>query len=152
MRRGTMTSQDIIALRFLSILHPDMRYTHLFNPVAYAKTTPLLALIEAYLRESRDQRGAEIGLHLHMYPELMQAAGVTMRNGPGVGGSLPCANDSTGYAVPMSLYTAAEMEKMLRWAVDQMRGHGLCHPRSFCPGFYASSPALQKCWLTWALP
>ena len=66
-RPWTMAANDLDALRNLTKNHPQMRWTHLYNPVAYTTPTSLREQMEAYVKESRDEHGAEIGVHLHMY-------------------------------------------------------------------------------------
>ncbi len=139
-----MTQADMQAFRQLSILHPQMKWTHLFNPVAYTQSTPLLPAIEDYLIEARDVYSAEIGLHLHMYKSFVLASGVAFHDAPSFGGSPPdCGSDASGYTVPMTSYSRMQMQDMLHHAVDLFREHGWARPRSFCTGYYAAGTALN---------
>ena len=140
-----MALNDINAFRNLTTAHPDMRWTHLWNPAAYTQATPLLASIETYLLESRDQHGAEIGVHTHMYQSLISAAGVAFQTGPSVSAGFPsCCCDSSGYAVPTSSYSKAEIHSILDFTVDTFLERGLCRPRAYCAGFYTTSMELQE--------
>ena len=65
-----MAANDLDALRNLTKNHPQMRWTHLYNPVTYTTPTPLREQMEAYVKESRDEHGAEIGVHPVSYTHL----------------------------------------------------------------------------------
>ncbi|MCZ6596063.1 MAG: hypothetical protein O7B99_00325 [Planctomycetota bacterium] len=141
----SMQQADLDAFRQLSVDHPEMRWTHLWNPAAYTQSTPLLPQIEAYLVESRDTFGAEIGVHTHMVQSLVSAAGVAFQSGPSVSASPPaCCCDGSGYAVPTSAYTYDEIRAILELTIDRFLEHGLCRPRSYCAGFYTTSTTLQQ--------
>lgn len=140
-----MSSADLTGLRLLSANHPGMRWTHLWNPAGYTQSTPLLAAIEAYLVESRDLHGAEIGVHTHMYSSLVLAAGVPFHSSPSVNGGPPgCCCDSGGYAVPTSSYSYDQISSILRFTVDKFLERGLCRPRSYCAGYYTTNLDLQR--------
>jgi len=101
--------------------------------------------MEAYVIEARDLYGAEIGLHVHMYKSLVEAAGVAFRSSPSMSGSPPgCGSDSSGYAVPITAYSESEIRDVLAYSIDRIEVHGLGRPRTFCAGFYAANPTLQS--------
>ena len=105
-RPWTMEVNDLTALGNLTKNHPQMRWTHLYNPVAYTTPTPLREEMEAYVKESRDKHRAEIGVHLHMYRTFVESAGVKYRIHPSVSAKQASgSSDPSGYSVPMSAYT-----------------------------------------------
>jgi hypothetical protein len=142
---------DLEALRALSLRHPLMRWTHLFDPVAFlprietTSNTPLLKEILDYFYEVREAYAAEIGAHVHMYSTTAKAAQVAFRNSPDINSFPPCTSiDVIGYQVPLTAYTEEEIRKILELTIDLFIAHGLGHPKSFCPGFYAANPTLQS--------
>ena len=140
----SISTADLESFGQLSILHPEMKWTHLFNPVAYTQSTPLLPQIEDYLVEARDVYGAEIGLHLHMFKSYVEAAGVEFHDAPSFNGSPPgCGSDASGYAVPMTSYSPTQMHAMLHSAIEIFALHDWNRPRTFCAGYYAADPRLQ---------
>ena len=140
-----MAANDLDALRNLTKNHPQMRWTHLYNPVTYTTPTPLREHMEAYVKESRDEHGAEIGVHLHMYRTFVESAGVEYRIRPSVSAKQARgSSDPSGYSVPMSAYSGDEISKMLEFTRAKFSKQGLGVPKTFCAGFYATSLELQK--------
>ncbi len=101
-RPWTMAANDLDALRNLTKNHPKIRWTHPYNPVANTKPTPLCEQMEAYVKESRDEHGAEIGVHLHMYRTFVESAVVEYRIRPSVPAKQARgSSDPSGYSIPM---------------------------------------------------
>ncbi len=144
-RPWAMRRDDLTALRSLTNRHPQMRWTHLYNPAAYTQPTPLREAMEAFVLESKGRHGAEIGVHLHMHASFVRAAGVEFRDRPSLTASrVAGSRDETGYAVPMTAYKRHEMRAMLDWTIAKFEERKLGRPRSFCAGFYATSLPLQE--------
>ena len=139
-----MDSADVAAIDRLSRHHPNLKWTHLYNPVAYTQPTPLRQEMEALVKASRES-GGEIGVHTHMYRSLVEAAGVTFRNHPSAASRVVAGSvDDTGYAVPTTAYSEDEIAKILRYTIELFEQRGLGRPRTFCAGFWATSVALQR--------
>ena len=49
-----MAANDLDALRNLTKNHPQMRWTHLYNPVTYTTPTPLREQMEAFVAAVKD--------------------------------------------------------------------------------------------------
>ncbi len=144
-RPWAMGLDDLNAFRTLTQNHPMMRWTHLYNPVAYTQLTPHYKKIESFVKECRDNHGAEIGVHLHMYESLLKKAGIKFRNAPSMNAqSVDTSHDNTGYSVPMTIYSRKEIDKILNFTLNTFKKRKLGRPRSFCAGFYATSIELQK--------
>ena len=144
-RPWTMKANDLAALRLLTKNHPNMRWTHLFNPVAYTTPTPLLKEMESYIKDSRDKHSAEIGVHLHMYRTFVESAGVKYRIRPSVSANKSKGSfDNSGYSVPMTTYSADEITLMLDFTLSKFQTKRLGVPKTFCAGFYTTSLELQK--------
>ena len=72
--------------------HPLIRWTHLYNPRHLLVTTPESIATDhgfsPYLLREQDRGRAEIGLHLHLFYDLVERAGVRPR-------AYPFAGDTT---------------------------------------------------------
>lgn len=144
-RPAAMTDRDLDALGHLANKFPNVPWTHLFNPVAFTEETPLRDPMRRFVVEQHDQRGAEIGVHTHMYRSLVEAAGVVFRTSPSVSArSVADGQDASGYAVPMSAYSRSEIAAILELAEQLFEKNGLGRPSTFCAGFYTTSLSLQQ--------
>lgn len=144
-RPWAMDSADLEAMVTLTRRHPDMKWSHLYNPVAYTQDTPLRDDMERFVVESRDRFGSEIGVHLHMYESLVTAAGVTFKDSPSVNAlQVAGSRDQTGYAVPITAYKPDELRSLFDFTLQKFSERNLGRPRSFCAGFYATSNSLQQ--------
>lgn len=103
--------------------------THYFNPRIYISDS---ASRQKYLTDwvlNRQRTyGDEIGLHLHMWTDLVSAAGVTPKTEPS------WAGNGTGYDVPTSSYSPEEFDKMIKWGKAQFAAHGLPEPKTYRAG------------------
>ena len=144
-RPWTMTSEDLKAFEELTTRHPEMRWTHLYNPVAYTQSTPLLDEMECFVKRTQAEQGAEIGTHLHMYQSLLGAAEVKFEVHPSMNAAeVRQSRDASGYAVPITRYSREEIGRLLALTARVFDEHGLGQPRTFCAGFYATSIDLQR--------
>ena len=101
--------------------------------------------MEAYVSESRDEHGAEIGVHLHIYRTFVESAGVEYRIRPSVSAKQARgSSDPSGCSVPMSANSEDEISKMFEFTRAKFRKQGLGVPKTFCAGFYTTSLELQK--------
>ena len=118
-----------------------VKITHMFNPriflPSFSKSTR-----DTYVNwviDQRDNHGAEIGLHLHMFYDLVEAAGVTKRTDPKWSD-----RELNGYNVPATAYTKDEYIKIANWAVDQFEANNLGTPKAYrAGGWYANIETLQ---------
>uniref|UniRef100_A0A832DUR6 Uncharacterized protein n=1 Tax=candidate division WWE3 bacterium TaxID=2053526 RepID=A0A832DUR6_UNCKA len=115
--------------------------THFFNPRLY--TSPDISAAQAqYLTDwvkNRENQGDVIGLHLHMFPDLVSAAGVAPRTSPNWG-----SWKTDGYDVLTSAYTYEETVKLLDWSKGTFARKGLGIPVMFrAGGWFADEETLQ---------
>jgi len=144
-RPWSMTAEDLAAFEHLTANHPNMRWTHLYNPVAYTQETPLRDEMERFVKQSRANHDAEIGVHLHMYKSLLDAAGVEFVPQPSLAAdAVEGSYDESGYAVPMTRYSRDEIGRMLTFTLKTFHDRELGEPKTFCAGFYATSLDLQR--------
>ncbi len=130
-----LTSINKIANQF------QIPLTQFFNPRIYIDTT-LSSLrrgqITNWVKARELINHDELALHLHMYTDLVQAAGVTPHNDPHWG------NGTDGYGALTTNYSAAEMTKILKWSMDELASNGLPKPTGFrAGGWYADLDTLK---------
>lgn len=120
----------------------DIPLTHFFNPRYY--TNPNLSDRRAqyftqWVIRRRDKNGHAIALHMHMFPDMVKAAGVQPKSGPAWGSSV-----EEGYDVLTSAYSYDEMIKMFEWSKDQFKKNGLGTPTMYrAGGWYADMDVLK---------
>lgn len=117
--------------------------THFYNP-AIMVSSKISSSRKAYLTDwvidRYENSNDAIALHLHMFPEMVAAAGVTPIADPIRWGD--ARND--GYDVITGQYSVGDMVKMLTWSRDQFAANGLPTPTIFrAGGWYASMNTLQ---------
>ena len=127
----------------LSEKHNHMPLTHFFNPRIYTSGA-LSAERQQYLtnwvitrqRENNDQ----IALHMHMYPDMVAASGVTPRENPIKWGN----PRDDGYDIITMQYTHEELTQMFNWAQSLFDQKGLGSPSMFrAGGWFANEDTLQ---------
>lgn len=104
--------------------------THLFNPRIY--TAPDIPESRAeYLTQwvinRRDIYGEEIGLHLHMFFDFVEAAGLEPK-------SKPFWGDADGYDILTTAYSTDEMVQLLNYAKNIFLEKNLGIPKSYRAG------------------
>jgi hypothetical protein len=89
----------------------------------------------------------ELGLHIHGWKRLFEAAGVTHRESPtfwgpsyGIGS---CAYDC-GHEVPISAYEKDELQKVIRFSVETLEGQGLGRAVSFRAGGWMAEQHVRE--------
>ena len=108
-----------------------MPVSQLFNPRVYVHPgmpESQKAEMTQWLLDRAQTRGDEIGLHLHMYFDFVESAGLTPITTPQWG------NRSDGYDVPFSNYDYEQSLTLLNFAVELFQQRGLGEPSSFRAG------------------
>jgi len=119
--------------------------THFFNPrlfVTEEVSQSRARFLANWVKERKDSRGDEIALHLHMFTDLVKAAGVIPNEKPSWGKSLFGEND--GYGVLTSSYSYEETLKLLNFSKEIFIQNGLGTPASFrAGGWFADEETLK---------
>jgi len=106
--------------------------THLFNPRIFVN--PDISQVRAeyltdWVRKRHINQQEEIGLHLHMFPDFVESAGVTPHLEPVWGGGF-----TPGYDILTTAYTYEEMVKILNHAKEWFTKIGLNPPKIYRAG------------------
>ena len=120
----------------------SMPITQLFNPRIFVKdqtsfptdvVTPERAqYLTDWVLHRKAIYGDEIGLHLHMFADMVSEAGVTPRPGTVVGAMYGDAKTSD--------FSQTELEKIMTWGIEKFQEHGLPFPITYRTGGWFSSP------------
>ena len=116
--------------------------THFFNPRIYLPSvvsTERANALTQYVLDGKETRGDAIGLHLHMFPDMVSAAGVEPQYSPAWGWTR-----TDGYDILVSGYSYDKMNTILDWSVDTFENHGLEAPTMFrAGGWFADEGTLR---------
>lgn len=113
--------------------------THYFNPRIYTTTSISPARAKALTQwvQRRLKGGDDIALHLHMFTDFVEAAGVTVRTEPNWG------DGGSGYGVPLAAYTKEEQMQLISHARDLLILNGFGRTDTFrAGGWYANLDTL----------
>lgn len=137
--------ENLVAMEKFLARHPKVRLTHFLNASYYTKPNADSDDVTEAMRRviGRDD---EVGLHLHGWRRLFEAAGVRFRGGPMFwGGALTladCAADC-GHEVPITVYSQAELQRVIRLSIDILVANGFGRPTSFRAGGWLASAAVR---------
>lgn len=111
--------------------------THLFNPRIYFSEEVLphrAEMMTEYVKGRARDFNEEIGLHLHMFPDMVLEAGLEPRLEPVWGGGF-----TPGYDILTSAYPYDEMRQILDFSINIFQEKGLGRPVSYRAGAWFAS-------------
>jgi len=117
-----------------------MPITHFFNPRIYVKNQYTVERISEdrakyitnWVKDRRNTKFDEIGMHIHMWNDMVVEAGVTPKNGPIIKGTY-------GVDVPTYAYSREELRKVFSWGRQKFAEYELGGPISYRTGAWMSS-------------
>lgn len=116
--------------------------THFFNPRIYVTSTVTKQRADQltlWVQNRSKNHGDDIGLHFHMWYDMVRAAGVRTRSAPYSGWLY-----GDGGGVKVSAYTTEEMVTLLNWARRTFQDNGLPVPVTFrAGGWYLETAGYQ---------
>ncbi|MBI4136581.1 hypothetical protein HY469_00810 [Candidatus Roizmanbacteria bacterium] len=120
----------------------NLPMTHMFNPRIYfaEDISPERAdYLTDWVLERNTINHEEIGLHLHMFPDFVAAAGMTPKTEPVWGGGY-----TPGYDILTTSYSAEELRQILEYAKATFTEKGLGRPLSYrAGGWFANTETLR---------
>lgn len=123
--------------------------THYFNPRIYVQEqstqnntigiiSPERAVVlTEWMKNQAARNGDEIGMHMHMWQDMVKEAGVNPRGGPVISGTY-------GSDVPTYSYSQSELEQIFKWGKQKLLENGLGSATSYRTGAWMSSPEVLK--------
>ena len=131
---------NVNAMRDLHTRFPQVKVVHFLN-AAYFTKGDADAEDATQRITSTIAPGDEKGLHIHGWKQLFEASGVTFRNAPTFWGTSIRPNEciyDCGHEVPISLYSAGELRKVVKFSLDKLEEQGFGRAKSFrCGGWMA---------------
>ncbi len=121
-----------------------MPMVHLFNPRIYIRNQYSYAnisesrakYISDWVKERQQERFEEIGMHMHMFPDMVSEAGVAPKYDVVVGAAY---GDTKTNA-----YTEEELTKIFSWGRQKFSENALGAPISYRTGAWMSGPNVLK--------
>ncbi|MCX6808706.1 MAG: acyltransferase family protein [Candidatus Berkelbacteria bacterium] len=118
----------------------DMPLTHYWNPRIYTTDTISKGRVSQLTDwiKARLDKGDDIGMHLHLFYDLVTSAGVTPHQTPNWG------DNGDGYGVPLSSYTPDEITLIVNKSRQIFSDNGLPNPIYFRAGaWFADATVLN---------
>ena len=125
---------------------PGLQIMHLVSPAYFTKPAVDQAAVRTTLRQAMRPKD-QFGLLLGNWQSLANASGVIFRSSPTFWGSEVKADDcrsDCGLEVPVNIYPADELDKMLQTSVHILAAQGFGRPSALAfEGWVASSDILE---------
>ena len=125
---------------------PGLQIMHLVSPAYFTKPAAEQAAVRSTLRQAMQPKD-QIGLLLGNWQSLANASGVIFRSSPTFWGAEVKADDcrsDCGLEVPLNIYPADELDKMLQTSVHMLEAQGFGRPSALAvEGWVASSDILE---------
>jgi len=114
-REEFLNSIDALANKY------EIPITQLFNPRIYITSSISQSnkdLMTNWVKKRKNEKGDEVGLHIHMWKDMVSAASIQPKNYPQWG------DRNDGYDVLFSAYDYNESVKIIKWAINELKKHG----------------------------
>lgn len=130
---GTVRDKNIDVMEKMRNDFPNIPITHFLNAVYFIRPDVNKEEVAAEIRRTiRD--GDELGLHIHGWQSLVEAAGVTYRSGPTYLDLNTEKLGDFGYTVDIGAYEIEELQKVIAFSVDTLDELGFGRAVSFRSG------------------
>lgn len=142
----TLRARNLKAMKEFNSEFPNFPIIHFLNPAYYTKKgrrgsdTEISDKIKSVIKDND-----ELGLHIHSWESLINAAGVSFRSRPSFwGGSSRSQGGEKGSDVPFIQYNSTEMKKVIEFSINKLHSQGFSPLIAFRGGGWVSSPELQS--------
>ncbi len=123
---------------------PNVPLLHFLNAAYYTKPGARAAVVTNKI-SSVLRPGDELGLHIHGWRSLFEAAGVTFRSSPTYwGDALDDCREDCGHEIPIDIYTKEELQRVMHYSVETLNRHGFGRATSFRSGGWLSAPVVLE--------
>ncbi len=140
-----LSSTNLAAMEAFRTQFPRVPLVQFLNAAYYTKSGASAAAVTRSIRRAV-RSGDELGLHIHGWKRLFEAAGVTFRAEPTFWGSpldeSECLTDC-GHEVAISSYTRAELRKVIDYSVATLQRNGLGRATSFRAGGWMAGTTVR---------
>ena len=142
----TLKKENLEAMRKFREVRPNIHFVHFLNAAYFTKKgidpEDIAKRIQSVLLP-----GDELGLHIHSWQSLVEAAGVKYKSGPTYEGD-PISRNAIfegdivdrGHDVPLSDYSTDEIRKIVRKSIEILNKNGFKNIKSFRTGGWLGAP------------
>ncbi|MAG56036.1 MAG: hypothetical protein CMJ83_07080 [Planctomycetes bacterium] len=141
-----LSSVNLRAFVSMRKAHPKVPLTHFLNAAYYTKADAETEDVTKAIRRVVHLHD-ELGLHIHPWRSLVEAAGVTFRAEPTIWGPRfqPRRRGAdTGHAVVIEAYEVAELRAIVRTSKKLLGQHGFKLGTSFRAGAWLAGPRVRE--------
>ena len=137
-----LSSRNLSAMKQFRSEFPEIKLLHFLNAAYYTKEGASSQDVNQKV-SSVIRKGDELGLHIHAWKSLFEAAGVSFRSNPTYWGTRLTGCDSDcGHEVALTAYTTDEIRKVVRFSTQILSQNGFGRAKSFRTGGWLGSQAV----------
>ncbi len=140
-----LSSANLAAMEAFRTQFPKVPLVQFLNAAYYTKAGASAAAVTRSIRRAV-RAGDELGLHIHGWKRLFEAADVTFRAEPTFWGSpldaSECLTDC-GHEVAISSYSRAELRKVIDYSIATLQRNGFGHATSFRAGGWMAGATVR---------
>ncbi len=136
---------NLAAMEAFRARYPRVPLVQFLNAAYYTKAGASATTVNRAIRRAV-RSGDELGLHIHGWKRLVEAAGVTFRTAPTFWGSPLDENEcltDCGHDVAISSYTRAELRRVIDFSVSTLQRNGFGHATSFRAGGWMAGTTVR---------
>ncbi len=141
-----LTEENLKAMRDFRLRNPNVRFVHFLNAAYFTRPNTDLEAVRKQIA-SVVLPGDELGLHIHGWKSLFEAAGLKYKKGPTYDGpndlgetAAAIAFADRGHNVPISHYSETQLRKVIRKSLEILKEHGFEDIKSFRAGGWLGGP------------
>ncbi len=126
--------------------HPDVPLTHFLNAAYFTKPDADAATVTAQIRRVLRPTD-ELGLHIHPWQSLVEAAGVVFRSEPtiwGPGRRMRRGRRDAGHEISVEAYAVDEFRAIVRKSKELLAANGFVLGTSFRAGAWLAGPRVRE--------
>ncbi len=141
-----LSAINLNAFRTLRKAHPNVPLTHFLNAAYFTKRDANATRVQADIRKALSL-GDELGLHIHPWQSLVEAAGVNFRTKPTIWGNgrpMRRGRRDAGHEVSVEAYTTDEFEAIVRKSKTLLAANGFEIGHSFRAGAWLAGPRVRE--------
>ena len=141
-----LSNVNLLAFTAMRDAHPKIPLTHFLNAAYYTKEDAEAEKVTRFTRKVLKE-GDELGLHIHPWRSLVEAAGVEYRETPTVWGpqfKVRARGGDAGHEVVLEAYEVKELRAIIRTARKILGEHGFELSPSFRAGAWLAGPKVRE--------
>lgn len=141
-----ISSVNLRAFAAFRTAHPEVPLTHFLNAAYFTKPDADAEQVAAQMRRVL-QPHDELGLHIHPWKSLVEAAGVKFRSEPTIWGptfKMRTGGRDAGHAISVEAYETDEFAAIVRKSKALLEANGFKLGHSFRAGAWLAGPRVRE--------